>query len=94
MEHIPEPFTTRKEDPTEEILLEVPDNETTRKRPVRLLTYWNGTRDVHFPYGGCTREIIAHIAELLARRGLALRDREGDAWPTGIYFPVGPAPAY
>jgi hypothetical protein len=78
----------KKEPPVEEILLTIPQDEKPHPLRVRLLTYWNGTRDVHFPYGGCTRDIITRIADVLQQRGLQLKDDNGDAWPTGIYFSV------
>jgi len=82
----------KKDPPVEEILLSIPQDDKPHPLRVRLLTYWNGTRDVHFPYGGCTRDTIARIADVLKQRGLHLSDNTGDAWPTGIYFSVN-APA-
>lgn len=80
--------TTKRAEPVEEVLLTLPQTDKAHPLRVRLVTYWNGTRDVHFPYGGCNRDIITRIGDLLQQRGLKLNDNDGDAWPTGIYFSV------
>lgn len=76
---------------TEEIIYKAYDNSWRRDMPIKLITYKNGSMDIHRQTGS---EFEAHMKEaekILNKRGLEIKKHEpGLIGPTGWYQSVGP----
>ena len=81
-------ITTRDGD-TEEVVFVGYDEGWSRNLPVTLITYAEGTQDLHRQTGNQFDEHIAEARKILAARGLSVSPIE-DIGGTGAYMRVTP----
>jgi hypothetical protein len=75
----------------EEILFKIWSDGWDKEMPVKLITYSNGTRDLHCQTGDHIDKAIEKAKEALKERGLKIVGDAGD-WefigPSGAYYRV------
>lgn len=82
-----------KQEPHNEVIFKGPDaGWNGREMPVTLITYEDGSQDLHRQTGSQFDEHVAEAAQLLAARGLAVGKVEFIG-PTGAYMRVTPTRA-
>lgn len=77
----------------QELLFTEYDAGWRRELPVTLLTYPDGSQDLHRQTGADFKAALARAVEMLAERGLSVDIDSGMIAATGVYMTVKPAPA-